>query len=246
MKAYQEFALLYDELMDDVDYYKWFNYIKEIFKKHNKEPKSILEMACGTANLTKYFCKEDYKVTCFDLSEDMLSIAYDKLREFRNVNILKQDMINLNLSNKKFDAIICACDSINYIIDENDIRKVFENVYNHLDEEGIFIFDINSYYKLKNIIGENTFIEDKEDIFYVWENEFIEEEEICNFYLTFFVNQDGLYKRFDETHVEKAYKNQDILKYLEDSGFNEINIYDNFTFQTPKQDSERIFFIAKK
>ncbi|AFS77917.1 putative methyltransferase type 12 [Gottschalkia acidurici 9a] len=246
MTAYQDFALLYDELMDDIDYYKWFNYIKDIFKKCDKSPKSILEMACGTGNLTKYFCEERYDVTCFDLSDDMLSIAYDKLGSFKNVNIIKQDMVTLNLSNKKFDSIICACDSINYVTDKNDLLKVFENAYNHLSDDGLFIFDINSYYKLKNIIGENTFVQDREDIFYVWENEFIEEDEVCNFYLTFFVKEDEMYERFDEVHIEKAYKNEDILNYLKRVKFKEVFMYDNFTFDDPQYESERIFFVARK
>lgn len=246
MESYGDFAVLYDQLMYDVDYKEWFEYIEKILKKHKKNPKNILEMACGTGNLTEYFCKSDYNVTCFDLSEEMLTVAYSKLSEYNNVNILKQDMINLDLNNKKFDAIISACDSINYITRDDDLLKVFKNVYDHLENGGIFIFDINSYYKLKNIIGENIFIQDTDDIFYVWDNEFIEDEEICNFYLTFFVKQGNSYNRFDETHKERAYKNGEIIKLLEKSGFKEIAIYDSFSFNNVEENSERIFFIATK
>lgn len=244
MEPYQEFALLYDELMNDIDYKSWYDYIKEIFKKYNKKPKTILEMACGTGNLTEYFCEDGYNITAFDISEDMLSITYNKLDKFKNLSILKQDMVNLNLGSKKFDIIICACDSMNYITREEDLKKVFENAYKCLNDGGLFIFDINSYYKLKNIIGNNTFVQDTGDIFYVWENEFLEDEEICNFYLTFFVNEGGLYRRFEEHHIERAYKTDVIKDYLIDAKFKEVYIYEDFKFSESSLDSERIFFVA--
>lgn len=246
MKAYGDFAKIYDQLMYDIDYEKWFNYIEDIFRKHNKDPKNILEMACGTGSLTEYFCESDYKVTCFDLSEDMLTVAYDKLSEYRNVKILKQDMTNLKLGDNKFDAVIAACDSINYITEDEDLLKVFKNVYNHLEDEGLFVFDINSHYKLTNIIGENVFIEDTEDVFYIWDNEFIEEEDICNFYLTFFVRENDKYIRFDEMHSERAYKNHHIIESLKLANFKDIKMYDDFNFNQVKDDSERIFFVANK
>ncbi len=246
MKAYSDFALLYDELMNDIDYEKWFHYIESIFEKYNKKPKTILEMACGTGNLTEFFCKSNYKVTCFDLSEDMLTVAYDKLSSYRNVKILKQDMTDLSLGDNKFDIVISACDSINYITDSEDLLKVFNNAYDHLEEGGLFIFDINSYYKLKNIIGENIFIEDTDDIFYIWDNEFIEDEEICNFYLTFFVKENGHYNRFDEMHRERAYRNTEVIEKLKESNFKNINMYDSFNFNEVKDDSDRVFFVAVK
>lgn len=246
MESYGEFAMLYDQLMYDIDYKQWFDYIEEIFKKYHKNPRNILEMACGTGNLTKYFCDSNYNVTCFDLSEEMLTVAYAKLGAYRNVNILKQDMVDLDLNNKKFDAIIAACDSINYITEDNALLKVFQNAYDHLEEGGIFIFDINSYYKLKNIIGENIFIQDTNDIFYVWDNEFIEDDEICNFYLTFFVKEGDSYNRFDETHRERAYKNRDIVNALYKTGFKGVEIYDSFNFNDVEDESERIFFVALK
>lgn len=246
MKAYSDFAVLYDELMNDIDYEKWFHYIESIFKEYNKSPKTILEMACGTGNLTEFFCKAKYKVTCFDLSEDMLTVAYEKLGNYKNVKVLRQDMTNLSLGKNKFDVVVSACDSINYITDSEDLLKVFKNAYDHLEEGGLFIFDINSYYKLRNIIGENIFIQDTDDIFYVWDNEFIEEEDICNFYLTFFVKEDDNYNRFDETHKERAYKNEEIVGKLQKANFKNINMYDGFNFSEVTHDSERVFFVGVK
>ncbi len=241
---YNKFAYIYDELMDDIDYEKWYLYIKSIFTEFEKEPKKLLEMACGTGNLSYYFAKNGYDLTCFDLSNDMLSIAYNKLKNFKTVKILNQNMVNFNI-NKKFDAIISICDSINYILDEEDLLKTFINVKKHIKENGIFIFDINSYYKLSQIIGNNIFVEDRGDVFYTWENYFDEKSNIVNFFISFFIQEeDGRYSRFNEEHFEKAYKTEKIIELLKRASFNEIYAFDGFTFNKAHEKSERISFVV--
>lgn len=245
MNSYNEFASIYDELMNDFDYEKWLDYIESIYKFYKIEPKEILEMACGTGNLTYQLAKRGYNLVSFDLSSEMLSKAYEKLSRFKNVKLLNQDMINFNL-NKKFDSVISICDSINYIIHEEDLYHTFKNVYNHLKDGGIFIFDINSFYKLKEIIGNNTFIEDRENVFYTWQNEFDSYNNICSFYLTFFIKDKENYYRFDEEHEEKAYKVEEISDLLDKVGFKKVDYFDCFTFNKAKPKSERINFIAIK
>lgn len=246
MDIYNKFANLYDELMGDFDYKNWFHYIEETFKKYDKNPKNILEMACGTGNLSYYLASAGYNLTCFDLSSDMLSKAYDKLRKFKNIKILNQNMIDFDL-NKKFEGIISICDSINYILDKEDLHQTFKNVWNHLENDGIFIFDINSHYKLKNIIGNNIFVEDRDNIFYTWQNYYDDNEDICEFYLTFFFSEDGeSFERFDEEHREKAYKTHEIIDLLKDIGFKKIDYYQAFSFNEPVEETERINFVAIK
>lgn len=241
---YKKFAYIYDELMDEVNYEEWFKYIDNIFKKFNKNPKNILEMACGTGNLSHYLARAGYDLYCFDISNDMLSIAYNKLKGFNNVKLFNQNMIDFNL-NKKFDGIISICDSINYILDKDKLLQTFRNVKKHLEDDGIFIFDINSYYKLSKIIGDNIFLEDREDIYYVWENFFDKENSIASFFLTFFVKDKGeSYIRFDETHTEKAYKIEEILDLLKKAQFSKIHIYDEQSFEKPHTKSERITFVV--
>lgn len=241
---YNEFAYIYDELMQDVDYEDWYLYIENLFRKFNKKPHNILEMACGTGNLSYYLAKSGYNLTCFDLSNDMLSMAYNKLGNFKNVKILNQNMIDFNI-NKEFDAIISICDSINYILDEKDLLQTFNNVRRHLSKDGIFIFDINSHYKLKHIIGNNTFIEEGEDVYYIWQNFFQDKENIAEFYITFFTKDvDGKYIRFEEEHMERAYYIEEILQLLKTSNFNEIHLYGDLSFEKPQEKSERITIIA--
>lgn len=246
MNSYTEFASLYDELMNDFDYEMWADYVEKIFEKYQYKAKDILEMACGTGNLSLELAKRRYNLVCFDLSEDMLSKAYKKLGRYKNVKLLNLNMIDFNI-NKKFDSIVSICDSINYITDKNNLLQCFKNVYNHMNDGGLFIFDINSFYKLKNIIGNNTFVEDREDIFYTWQNYFDEDENICEFYLSFFKEDgSGTYYRFDEDHVERAYKEDEIIQLLESAGFSKIDYYNAFTFDNPSDTDERINFVAIK
>ena len=246
MTRYNEFASLYDELMNDFDYEEWFNYIEDIFKKYKKNPIKVLEMACGTGNLSVHLAEKGYKLTCFDLSEEMLAQAYEKLNRYKNVKLLNGNMIDFKI-NQKFNSIISICDSINYIIDLEDLKSTFENVYNHLDDDGIFIFDINSFYKLSEIIGNNIFVEDREDIFYTWQNYYDNDRNICEFYLSFFVKEDmDNYIRFDEEHKERAYSVDEIVNTLKTVGFKSIDYFEAFTLEEINPATERINFVACK
>lgn len=246
MDSYNDFAYIYDELMHDFDYKLWSDYIDDIFKKYDKNIDNILEMACGTGNLTHELSKKGYKITAFDLSEEMLSIAYGKLSQYKRTKLLNLDMSKFKLD-EKFDAVVSICDSINYIVNINDLEKTFQNVYDHLEDDGIFIFDINSEYKLRNIIGNNTFVYDQDDIFYTWENEFNEENNLCNFYLTFFIEtEDEKFERFDEHHIEKVYKIEEIEELLFKVGFKKVDHYKAFSFDSLEYTTERINFVVSK
>lgn len=246
MRSYGEFSNLYDQLMDDFDYNKWGEYIDEIIVNKGLNGKNILEMACGTGNLTKKLLEFGYFVDGFDSSEEMLALAGNKLRKHKSLRLFKMDMRSFKMD-KSYDAVIAACDSINYILDEMALEKTFSNAYRHLKPGGVFIFDLNSEYKLKNVLGNNIFLEDREDIFYTWENQLDEEKGIVDFILTFFVTEDGVnYKRFDEIHKERAYKTEDIKELLAKVGFHSIEVYEAFSFEKISDSSERVNFVATK
>lgn len=246
MKSYNQFAYIYDELMNDFDYKKWADYIYEIFDKYNIENKHILEMACGTGNLTKELLDRGERVVAFDLSEDMLSVANEKIGLNKLVKFLNLDMTDFNLNNK-FTSVVSICDSISYITDLINLKKVFKNAYNHLEDDGIFIFDINSEYKIKSILGNNTFVYDKEDIFYSWENYYNEDTKICDFFLTFFVEvEENLFERFNEEHSERAHSVEEIVSLLKSVGFKTIEYFNAFSFDDIGEESERINFVALK
>ena len=163
-----------------------------------------------------------------------------------DILFLNQDMRNFELYGT-VDAIICLLDSINYITSLQDIKKVFKLVNNYLNPEGLFIFDINSYYKLSTILANQTFYELDDDISWVWKNTYNSKEKTTTFDITFFVkNEEGLYQRYDETHTEKAFTENEIKEALVSSGLKLIGEYGNLSFDVPAADEERIFYIAKK
>jgi len=242
---YGNFAYYYDMLMDDMDYDGWSDYIKSIVDMHGVMYKDILEMACGTGNMAVRMAKKGYNVTAFDISEDMLSVAYNKAKDGgADLRLLCQDMRNIDL-NDEFGIILCLCDSINYITDEEDLRYIFRWVYAHLKPGGLFIFDINSSYKLRNVIGDNTFTYNEEDLSYIWDN-YLADEDTVEFYITFFVREGELYKKFDELHIEKIYETGEIVSMLKDSGFLEVDTNEAFTFDNVTEITERINFTAIK
>ncbi len=246
MTNYVQFAKIYDKLMDDFDYSQWAEYIIQILNKNQIRSNIILELACGTGNLTEELLKRAYKVDAFDLSNDMLVQAQQKLHKFKNLRLFNMNMTSFKFSST-YDVAISICDSINYILDKEDLIKVFSNVYKHLNPGGIFIFDINSEYKIETVLGNNIFIEDREGVFYIWENRFDLKTKIGEYYLTFFTTIDGIqYKRFDEIHMQRAYSVEEILTTLERVGFKNCEFTNAFGFEDIIETTERINFIAIK
>ena len=244
-EQYGGFAYIYDRLMEDVDYGAWANYVEELMTNDNRKPKKILELACGTGNITIPLSNKGYRLTGVDISEDMLMVAKNKaIDSNQNVLFIQQDMVELEFD-EKFDCVLAMCDGINYITEEIDLDKVFHNVYEVLEKDGLFIFDISSYYKLKHILGDNTFGENLEDLCYLWENYFNEDERIIEMNLTFFIQEGSLYRKEEEYHIQRAYEIDEIMNLL-NRNFKEIRVLDGFSLDAPKNNSERVFFIAKK
>ncbi|WP_102399956.1 class I SAM-dependent DNA methyltransferase [Haloimpatiens massiliensis] len=245
MDCYKKFAHIYDELInEDIDYLKWCNKIIEICKENNIKYEDYLDLACGTGNMTKEVGRFFNKVWAVDLSTDMLMEAEEKMRNKAiKANFVCQDISKLQL-NRKFDLITCCLDSTNYLLEENQMLDYFKGVNSLLKDEGIFIFDINSYYKLTEVLGNNVFTYDSDDVFYVWEN--ILEKDIVDMYLTFFIRDGQVYSRFDENHVERAYKEESIERFLNSTGLCVIDKYDNYIYDKIKKDTERIVYVVKK
>lgn len=244
--AYKEFANIYDELIyEDIDYDEISEKIISLSNENNIEFEDYLDLACGTGNVGvrvgKYF-KNMYAV---DLSNDMLNIAFEKFKQNKiKAKVICQDMSELSL-NHKFNLITSVLDSTNYITEEEDLFNYFKRVYDHLKDDGLFIFDINSYYKLSEIMGNNIYTYSSEDVFYTWENTF--EDNILNMFLTFFIkNENNLYERFEEEHFEKAYQEKDIEDILNEIGFNILGKFCGYSDLKPDNNSERILYVLRK
>lgn len=242
--AYGEFAKIYDELInEDINYEEMVHVINNLCIKYNVKFENYLDVACGTGNVAIRIA-ENFKTTyAVDLSEDMLRTAFEKFKEKRiKASVICQDMSELSL-NKKFNLITSVLDSTNYLIEEEDLENYFLGIKDHLEEDGLFIFDMNSYYKLSEILGNNIYTYSEEEVFYTWENVF--QDDLLSMFLTFFVKQGDLYERFEEEHLERAYKHKYILEILDKCGLMLLGAYDGYSEDPIISETERIMYIAK-
>ena len=242
--SYNEFAKIYDELInEDIDYVQISDRIIEICNENKVSFDSYLDLACGTGNVTAKIANKFKDAIASDLSEEMIIQAKDKFRKEKiKCKLLCEDMTDFDL-NQEFDLITSVLDASNYVIEDDDFYEYFMNVRNHLKENGLFIFDINSYYKLSEVLGNNIYTYNEEKIFYSWENVF--EDDIVSMYLTFFVKKGELYERFEEEHRERAYTETYIESLIDAVGLKLVAKYDGYTKNSVKNDSERIVYVVK-
>lgn len=243
--TYGEFAKIYDELInEDINYQEMCDRIIDICKDENIGFNNYLDIACGTGNVTVKLAKNFKESFAVDLSDDMLREAFDKLKKEKiKCKLICQDMSELSL-NRKFDLITSVLDSSNYIIEESKFVDYLKRVKDHLGDNGIFIFDINSYYKLSEILGNNIYTYSEDQVFYTWENTF--EDDILSMFLTFFVKKGDLYERFEEEHIERAYKEEFIDDKLKELGFKIIGKFDGYSEKSVESLTERIMYVVKK
>lgn len=245
MNSYNDFAYIYDFLMHkDIDYEKWADYIENIFTLYDAEPHLICDLACGTGNITLPLARRGYDMTGVDISEDMLNIAREK-SDGLDVLFLNQSMTELDLYGT-MGAFLCMIDGINYVLPPKALLKLFTKIKTcFLDPDGLFIFDISTEHKLKNVIGSNTFVYSDKNIFYTWQNRFLENRKLSDMFLTFFVKQGKGYKRFEERHLQRAYSVKELTLLLKKAGFTSVDTFDELTFNPPSADSERIVFVCR-
>lgn len=252
MEAYTGFAGVYDLFMDNIPYKKWGEYLCGLLKEYQITDGIVVDMGCGTGGITEQLALAGYDMIGIDNSEEMLSIARDKKLNYKKedsrneILYLLQDMRELELYGTA-KAIVSICDSINYILEEEDLLTVFQLVNNYLDANGLFIFDLNTEYKYKEILGEQIIAENREEASFIWENYYYSKEQINEYDLTIYVKEEGdLYRRFCETHYQKSYSLETIQTLLDKAGMEFVTAYDAFTKEPPHKDSERIYIIARE
>lgn len=269
MEAYTSFAQVYDLFMDNVPYEEWSKYLIALLKEEKIEDGLVLDLGCGTGKMTRLLAAAGYDMIGIDCSEDMLEIAGEHLdnnsfveaeqvcdadeigelsKEENTADILYllQDMREFELYGT-VRAIISICDSMNYILEEEDLLQVFKLVNNYLDPKGIFIFDMNTRYKYADLLGETTITENREEGSFIWENYFDEEEDINQYDLTLFIREEGdLYRKYEETHYQRVYDLDTVKNLLEEAGMEFVTAYDAFTKNPVREDSERIYIIARE
>lgn len=246
MEAYTEFATVYDTFMDNVPYEAWKKYLVDILKAEGINDGLLLELGCGTGRMTRLLAAEGYDMIGVDNSEEMLSVAREYTMENTEILYLLQDMREFELYGT-VRAVISICDSLNYITEEAELEEVFRLVNNYLDPEGVFIFDFNTVYKYREILGDQTIAESREDCSFIWDNYYYEEEQINEYELSLFLQEEGnLYRKYVETHYQKGYELETIKRLLEKSGMKFVTAYDAFTRNPPTKESERVYVIARE
>ena len=246
MEAYTSFAQVYDLFQDNVPYEEWAAYLKELLKEYGAEDGLVLDLGCGTGSMTQLLAEAGYDMIGADNSEEMLEIAMEK-RAAAGLDILYllQDMREFELYGT-VRAVVSICDSMNYILEPEELTQVFRLVNNYLDPGGIFIFDLNTEYKYKELMGENTFAEDRTESSFIWQNYYDEKERINEYDLTLFIREGELYRKFEETHFQRCYSLDEVKAAAETAGMEFVTAYDAFTKDPGKEDSERIYVILRE
>ncbi len=247
MGGYSVFARYYDDLTANIDYQKRGAYFHEIIQKFKTTKENILlDLACGTGSISEVMAKFGYDVIGVDYSEEMLGTAVEKKFDSGlNIQYLCQDMRKLDMFGT-VDITICALDSINHLSSIDDVKKVFENVAFFSEKDGLFIFDVNTVHKHRNILANNTFTYETDNVYCVWENTLVPETDEVRMNLEFFeLEENGLYSRSSDCFSEKAYSEADIERLLAESGFEVIAKYGDDTFDAPTETTQRIVYAAR-
>ena len=247
MDAYTGFAEVYDLFMDQVPYEKWSRRITEILKEYGIPDGLVLDLGCGTGSMTELLAGAGYDMIGVDASEEMLELAYEKRAESgHDILYLLQDMREFELYGT-VRAIVSVCDSLNYITEEEDLLQVFRLVWNYLDPDGVFFFDMNTIYKYKEMLGETTIAENREEGSFIWENYYDPEEQLNQNDLTLYVqDEDDRYVRFEETHIQKAYALERVLELLEKAGLKAEQIFDSDTGEAVMETTGKFCVVAQK
>lgn len=245
MEAYTDFASLYDSFMEETPYDEWCDYIVSVLEKEDIKDGIVAELGAGTGEMTRRLAKHGYDMIGIDNSDSMLNVAKSKEDDAHDILYLCQDMREFELYGT-VRAIVSVCDSINYILEEEELKEVFRLVNNYLDPKGILIFDFNTKYKYECVIGDATIAENRENESFIWENFYDPEDDINEYDITFFVREGELFRRFTETHLQRGYTVETMKACVEASGLIFVDAIDAETHGRVTPESERVYIIARE
>ena len=250
MKKKKQFAVLADfyDRLNGADYNMYADYIENVFKVHGNGRESLLlDLACGTGKLTEELALRGYDMIGADISEEMLTVAVSRAYQ-KNLSILylKQDMRNFELYGT-VDCIICSLDGVSYITETNDVKKCFKLIYNYLNPGALFIFDINSAYRFKEIFAKRDFFLADDGVYLGWKNEFDPKKGFCDFILTVFTeNPDGSYEKKEEVQREKMWEKDELCILLQDCGLEVVNVYGDLNMRKVIPTDEKWYFVCRR
>ncbi len=246
MSSYSCFADFYDALTQNAEYEKRADHLISLLEKHRHNPGVTLDLACGTGTLTLMLCKRGIDIFGVDSSTDMLTIAQQKAYEAdKTIMYLHQKMEKLELYGT-VDTCICSLDSINHLPSKKAVVDTFKGIEKYLAPDGLFVFDANTIYKHKFILGDNCYIYDTEKVFCAWQNNYYEKDNRVVITLDFFVPHEKRYRRFTEQFSEYAYTRHQMKEMLEQAGLRIEAVYDDLSFSEPAETSQREIYVIRK
>ena len=238
--SYTALAEAYDALMYDVDADAWAAYLDMLL---GGAPKRMFEAACGTGNITLGLLEKGYDVTACDISEEMVERAARKAAE-KQLGGCFMCMDMTQMFAFEMDAVVAACDGVNYLAEDGEAEACFQAAYRSLKSGGRLLFDVSSEYKLREIVGNEMFYDDGDDVTFFWQNETVGNRVTMS--LTLFFREGALYRRGDEEHVQRIYTEQELRKMLADAGFEKVLVYGFGGRERPGEKEERLQFVAVK
>lgn len=251
MHGYGSFAKYYDQLTQNISYGERAAYFDSIIKQNMDSASVIADLACGTGSLSFELADLGYDVVGVELSEDMLSVAMQKKMErpdlpFTNPLFICQNLCELELYSPA-DAAVCALDSINHITDPESVRRMFRQVGEYVRPGGLFLFDVNTEYKHRCVLGNETFVYDTDEVYCVWQNT-LKEDLLVEIDLDFFVydEENDCYYRESESFAERAYSHDFLCGLLAESGFELVTVYGDDSFEPAGETTQRAIYVAKK
>lgn len=246
MSRYGSFAEYYDSLTSNVDYRKTAEYVSDILSENGINKGILLDLACGTGTMSLIMAQKGYDVIGVDNSPEMLGEAREKALEAgEDILFLCQDMCSIDLYGT-VDCTVCLLDSLNHLESKEELLEAFKRVSLFTVPGGLFVFDVNTEYKHKYVLGDNTFVYDNDDVYCVWQNEYDDESKTVEIFLDFFQEENGLYRRSSEYFAERAFSDSDIKNLLSEAGFTDIKAYGELRKTAPSDTEERVFYVARK
>ena len=245
MEAYRNLATSYDRLTNDVNYSSIVDFYWEILSREGLQPRTVVDLACGTGSVTLLLAEKGLQVTGVDMSSEMLCVASQKADSLDNRPIFvcqKLQQLHLPVG---VDLAVCALDSMDYITNPADCRAAIRRVYKALNPGGCFIFDVNTPEKLKAMDGQ-VFLDEDDDVYCVWRGEFDDDSNICTYWMDLFQREGNVWRRSYEEHREYAYSAQQLVAYLKEAGFTGIQVYGDRKLTAPEAGEQRIYLKARK
>lgn len=245
MSAYQTLAGAYDGLTRDIGYSNILDFLEAILRQYDRHPNTVLDLGCGTGSMSVLMANKGYHVIGADISEDMLTQAAQKAAECENPPFfIRQPMQKLRLP-MPVELTVCLLDSLNYVTNPDHVRETMRRVYRNLTPDGVFIFDINTPFKLKNLDGQ-VFLDENEESYCVWRVDFDHGENCCYYGIDLFRKRGECWQRSFEQHCERAYEPEELACWLKEAGFARIAQFGDCVLTAPKTGEKRIYFVAMK